>query len=80
LTRSGCCATRFRTIRRDPGGRRALNHFFDQHIAPELGRENRRSIELAAASLPVETLRIEAVSREHERAAAVRGNFAMMDP
>jgi hypothetical protein len=30
--------------------------------------------------LPVETLRIEAVIREHERAAAVRGNFAMMDP
>lgn len=59
---------------------RALMDFFDQHIAPSPGRDERHTIELATAALLVETLRIDAEIREPERAAAlaaVRGKFGM---
>jgi uncharacterized tellurite resistance protein B-like protein len=58
----------------------ALKDFFDRHIAPAPGRDDRHAIELATAALLVETLRIDAEIREPERAAAlaaVQGKFGL---
>jgi uncharacterized tellurite resistance protein B-like protein len=71
-----------RTASAEPRMLRALKDFFDRHIAPAPGRDERHTIELATAALLVETLRIDAEIREPERAAAlaaVRGKFGMSD-
>jgi len=59
---------------------RSLRDFFDRHIAPAPGRDDRHSIELATAALLVETLRIDSEIRDAERAAvlaAVRDKFGL---
>jgi uncharacterized tellurite resistance protein B-like protein len=59
---------------------RTLRDFFDRHIAPAPGRDERHSIELATAALLVETLRIDSEIRDAERAAvlaAVRDKFGL---
>ena len=71
-----------RTASAEPRMLRALKDFFDRHIAPAPGRDERHTIEIATAALLVETLRIDAEIREPERAAAlaaVRGKFGMSD-
>ena len=60
-----------RTASAEPRMLRALKDFFDRHIAPAPGRDERHTIELATAALLVETLRIDAEIREPERAAAL---------
>jgi len=59
---------------------RTLRDFFDRHIAPAPGRDDRHSIELATAALLVETLRIDSEIRDAERAAvlaAVHDKFGL---
>jgi len=59
---------------------RALREFFDRHIAPVPGSNDRHSIELATAALLVETLRADHRFVEAERAAvlgAVRAKFGL---
>lgn len=59
---------------------RALRDFFDQHIAPAAGRDDRHSIEVATAALLVEALRADGSLLEAEREAvlaAVRGKFGL---
>jgi len=59
---------------------RALRDFFDQHIAPAPGRDERHTIELATAALLVETLRADSTLHDAERdavLAAVRGKFGL---
>lgn len=59
---------------------RALRDFFDQHIAPTPGRDDRHTIEVATAALLVEALRADGTLHEAEREAvlaAVRGKFGL---
>ena len=59
---------------------RALKDFFDRHVAPAPGRDERHAIELATAALLVESMRIDAEIREPERdaaLAAVRTKFGL---
>ncbi len=60
----------------------AIRAFFDQHVAPAAGADDRHAIEVATAALLIETVRLDGAIDAAERTAAlgaVRSKFGLAE-